>query len=303
MTLLITGATGFVGAHLLSAARGGEDVVRVLVRDADDVDGSDIEVVEGDMGERVDLDRALDGVDCAFYLVHSMGSDDDDFAERDRTFAETFVAAARAAAVRRIVYLGGVRPDAEDSEHLESRGEVEDILAAGADEFVALRASLVIGSGSIGFRALAGMVDRLAVLPLPLWRSNRTRPVAIADVVGALLAARSTPAGRHEIGGRDELSFEEMVTCVGRLLGEERPVVGLPLTSGGLEAAAASVVTGTDRDVLAPIMRGMSGDLTVEGEYLHDVYGVAPTPFVDAARDALAGMADDGDLTHDVAPA
>lgn len=297
MTTLITGATGFVGSHLLQAARGRDDAVRVLVRDAEAVDGTGIDVVQGDLGEAADLRRALDGVDCAYYLVHSMEGDED-FARRDREFAEGFARAAQEADVRRIVYLGGVRPEGGESEHLESRGEVEDLLAAQVPAFVGLRASMIVGAASDSFRALAGMVDRLPVLPLPSWRDNRTRPVAIADVVGALLAARDVEPGRYAIGGPQELSFQEMVTVVGELLGHEAPIVPLPISAGKLEAAVASVVTDVDRAVLAPVMHGMHADLEVQGDLLADVFGVTPTPFRDAAAVALREMADQDALRH-----
>lgn len=297
MTTLITGATGFVGSQLLAAARGRGDAVRVLVRDASAVDPEGIEVVEGDLGETADLRRALQGVDCAYYLVHSMESDGD-FARRDREFAERFARCAQDADVRRIVYLGGVRPEGDESEHLESRGEVEDLLAQRIQAFVALRASMIVGARSDSFRALAGMVDRLPVLPMPSWRTNRTRPIAIADVVEALLAAQHVEPGRYEIGGPQDLSFEEMVKTVGELLGRGAPVVPLPVSVGRLEAAVASTVTDVDRAVLEPVMHGMHADLRIEGELLQDVFGVTPTPFDVASAAALAELADDGALQH-----
>jgi len=297
MTTLITGATGFVGSHLLQAARGRDGAVRVLVRDASKIDADGIDVVEGDLGEADDLRHALRGVDCAYYLVHSMEADED-FARRDREFADGFARAAQEADVRRIVYLGGVRPDGDESEHLESRGEVEDLLAAHVPAFVGLRASMIIGAKSDSFRALASMVDRLPVLPMPSWRDNRTRPVAIADVVAALLAAADVEPGRYEIGGPEQLSFQEMVTVVGELLGSEPPVVPLPISAGKLEAAVASVVTDVDRAVLEPVMHGMHADLQVEGDLLADVFGVTPTPFRDAAATAIDELRREGALKH-----
>ncbi len=300
MTTLITGATGFVGSQLLAAARCRDDAVRVLVRDASAVDPEGIEVVEGDLGETADLRRALESVDCAYYLVHSMESDGD-FARRDREFAERFALAAQDADVGRIVYLGGVRPEGDESEHLQSRGEVEDLLALQVPAFVSLRASMIVGARSDSFRALAGLVDRLPVLPLPSWRTNRTRPVAIADVVAALLAAQDVEPGRYEIGGPQELSFEEMVTTVGDLLGRAAPVVRLPVSVGRLEATVAAAVTDVDRAVLEPVMHGMHTNLRIEGDLLQDVFGVTPTSFRDASAVALRELSDERALQHEVA--
>lgn len=294
-TILLTGASGFVGGALLPELRRSE-LVRCLVRDASrlgDVEGAD--VVEADLGDIDSLGPALEGADEVYYLVHSMEpGGDGGFAERDRVAAENYVAVARRRGVRRTIYLGGIGADDASSEHIASRLEVERLLADAGPEFVALRASMIVGSGSASFGTLVRIVDRLPLLAFPSWRDRRTQPIAIADVVAALIAARGVEPGVYEVAGPDTLSFEEMTSVIGELLGSERPSFPLPFSNARLEALAASVVTGEDAELLEPLMAGLHSDLTVERNALEPVFGVTPTPFREAAAEAIRGMADVG---------
>lgn len=292
--ILLTGATGFVGGALLAPLRRSGSV-RCLVRDASRLLESDrADTVEGDLADIESLRPALVDMDSVYYLVHSMEpGGDDSFAERDRKAAENYVEVARACGVRRTIYLGGVGAGGEDSsEHIDSRREVEEILEGASPEFVAVRASMIVGAGSASFGTLVRIVDRLPVLAMPAWRERRTQPVAIADVVAALIAAREVESGIYEIAGPDSLTFEEMTEVISRILGDEPRSFSLPFSNAKLEAAAASVVTGEDRDLLEPLMAGLHGDLTVRENSLEPVFGVSPTPFAEAAKDAIAAMED-----------
>lgn len=295
--ILITGATGFVGAELLTSLRD-RPATRVIVRDASKLeDTTGIDVVEGDLDNAGALARACAGVSTAYYLVHSMEpGTGDGFAARDRELAETFRAAADTAGIARIVYLGGVDPGGETSEHLQSRHEVEDLLGAGTAELVVLRASMIVGARSDSFRTLAQIVQRLPVLALPSWRDTRTQPVAIADVVAALDRARERDVapGVYDIAGPTQLTITEMIQEIGELTGKPRPTFPIPISSARLEGAAAALVADADREVLQPLMAGLHDDLIVEDNALQTVFGVIPTPFVDAARDALAGIGPPG---------
>lgn len=293
-TVLITGATGFVGGALLARLRHGPDDVRVVVRDAARIDGQGVDVIEGDLSDPGTARRALEGAQAAHYLVHSMEGGTQNFAERDRELAELFVETADAEGVGRLVYLGGVEPGGGSSEHLESRHEVEQILGSRAPELVALRASMVVGGGSASFRTLAQVVQRLPVLALPSWRNAKTQPVAVGDVVDALVAADDVPAGTYAIGGPDTVTIAEMVTLISELSGADKPVVDLPFSSSRLEGAAASLVADADRETLVPLFAGLHEDLVIEDNTLLSVFGVTPTPFRKAAKEALAEIAAEG---------
>ncbi len=287
--VLVTGATGFVGAHLVSMLREQPETrVRVLVRDAAKLRQPDgLDIVEGDLGDETLVRDALDDVATAYYLVHSMEAGNDDFSREDQELAEGFVRASDAAGVGRIVYLGGIQPPGDGSEHLDSRLEVEETLGGARADLVALRASMVVGAQSASFRALARIVERLPVLALPSWRERCTQPVFIDDVVQALVAARSVDPGRYDIAGPDRLSFERMTEVIAEILGTSHRSVDLPFSSPRLEGAAAALVTDGDRELLTPLMAGLDEDLIVEDNSLEAVFGVVATSFEEAARRSL----------------
>lgn len=271
-----------------------EGGLRCLVRGADELP-KELHplVVEADLGDYDSLASALEGIETAYYLVHSMerGSDGE-FAERDRKAAENFARAATEAGLSRTIYMGGVGGD-DESEHIESRREVEGLLEDASPDFVALRASMIVGAGSASFGTLVRIVSRLPVLALPEWRDRRTQPIAIADIVDCLLKARTIEPGIYEVAGPDTLTFGEMTEAISDLLGKTHRSFPLPFSNAKLEAAAASVVTGGERELLEPLMEGLHGDLLVEDNKVEEVFGVEPTPFNDAARDAIDGMSDE----------
>lgn len=286
---LLTGATGFVGRKLLDRLLG-TGPLRLVVRDASRLpDELAVEILEADLADADALASVMAGVDCAYYLVHSMEAGEGDFISRDRRLAENFAEAATNAGVRRIVYLGGVVGSDAHSEHLESRREVERILAGFGGEFVGLRASMIVGAGSASFDALSQLVERLPVLALPSWRDRLCQPVGIEDVVAALAASRDIAPGRYDIGGPDRLTFEQLADRLGTLQGHRRPTVALPFSDSRLEGAVAALITDQDRELLTPLMAGLDNDLIVEDNALEHVFEITPTPFDEAARGAMSG--------------
>jgi uncharacterized protein YbjT (DUF2867 family) len=293
--ILVTGATGFIGSQLIErlAARD-KATLRALVRTAshfDQPDGTQVEVVEADLQDPGTLQSALTDVDVAFYLVHSMDTKGD-LAEQDRTAAQNYVAAAKAAGVRRTIYMGavGYDPDGGSSEHLNSRHEVEEILAAGTPEFVAVRASMVVGSGSGSFKTLAEMVDRLPVLATSTWRDTPSQPIAIDDVLGCLVAAVDVPPGRYEVAGPDTLTVEEMMREIAEQLDKTYRAVPVPVSMPKIEGAIASAVTQEDRAMVTALVEGLNDDLVVDRNDAQPVFGVTPTPFRDAVASALPAI-------------
>jgi uncharacterized protein YbjT (DUF2867 family) len=297
-TVLLTGATGFVGAELLSHLR--DLPLRCLVRDASkllrDDDEAGPEAVEADLADIESLRPALQGIDEVFYLVHSMEPGSEGFADRDRRAATNYAEVANSCGVRRTIYLGGIAAEDDDSEHLESRHEVEEVLGEATPEFVALRASMIVGARSASFRTLVQLVDRLPVLAMPSWRESRTQPIGIDDVVACLLAAREVDPGVYSIAGPDILTFEEMTEVVSEILGQPHRSVPVPVSSTRAEAALAALVTDQDRELLGPLMGGLHSDLLVDDNAVSRVFGVEPASFRDAAAASLAGMRADGAL-------
>ena len=198
-TVLVTGATGYIGGRLVPELLAAGHTVRCLARNpakiGDEEWADRVEVVRGDVTDAASLEGAMDGVDAAYYLVHSMGGGTD-FSARDREAAATFRDAAGRASIERIVYLGGLGRDDDPnlSRHLQSRHDVGRVLAGGPVPVVELRAAIIIGSGSASFEMLRYLVEVLPVMVTPRWVHNRCQPIAIRDVLTYLVAALDVDA-------------------------------------------------------------------------------------------------------------
>jgi uncharacterized protein YbjT (DUF2867 family) len=290
MRILITGPSGAIGSALARELGGGAHELRGLARDPDRVDASlALSLTRGDALGGDGLERALDGIEVAFYLIHSMepaagGS----FARRDHDAAQRFAAAASRAGVRRIVYLGGILPSgASLSSHLASRYDVERVLLEAVPDSVALRASIVIGARSRSFRAIVRLIERLPVIPLPPWTANRTQPIDERDAVAYLAAAALVPdaGGRAlDIGGPEVLSYAAMIDRVAAALLLARPTVALPASLGRLDSVLASAISGVPVELLGPLMGSLGTDLLADDAHARELLHV-PLHDLDSAID------------------
>ncbi len=248
-TVLLTGATGYVGGRLLPALEARGLRVRCIARRPEYLarrTGPGTEVVAGDIRDRDALAKALEGVDTAYYLVHAMGSGAD-FEEEEREGAQRFVAAALAQRVRRIIYLGGLgRDDGPLSAHLRSRHEVGRILRESGIPTIELRASIVIGSGSLSFEMIRALVERLPAMIAPRWVRVRAQPIAIGDLIQYLLESLDLPVagGRViEIGGADRVSYGDLMAEYARQRGLKRVMIPVPFLTPRLSSLWLGLVT------------------------------------------------------------
>lgn len=294
MRVLVTGITGAIGAQLAPRLQVAGHDVSGLARDPTRATAAarhGITVHRGDAVTGAGLAAALDGIEVAYYLIHSMEPNTDDFAARDRTAALAFRDAARAAGVRRVVYLGGlVPPERAASPHLASRLEVEQIVRDTTPESVALRASIVISAASRSFRFLVHLVERLPVVPLPAWRDFRTQPIDGRDVLAFLLAAATSEgaAGRSlDIAGPDVLTYGEMVLRIADAMGVGRPPVRVSFTATALTSRVAAVVAGETHELIGPLMAGLEGDLLPRDDHAAALMGVRLHGFDAAVERAL----------------
>jgi uncharacterized protein YbjT (DUF2867 family) len=293
---LVTGISGYVGAALAPLLEAEGHEVRGFARSAERVAAAGVrtdDLVVGDATTGAGLRRALDGVEVAYYLIHAMeGPAAGAFPDQERRQAERFAAAARHAGVRRIVYLGGLVPEgAPPSRHLASRLAVEQALLAAAPESVALRASIVIGSRSRSFRFLVRLIERLPVLALPAWRTNRTQPVDGRDVLGFLVRAATLDAahaGRSwDVAGPDVLTYEQLIRHIADAMMVDRPTVGLELSLTPIAAVLASAVAGEDAALIEPLMESLEHDLLPRHDDAAATFGVRLHGFDSAVERAL----------------
>jgi uncharacterized protein YbjT (DUF2867 family) len=297
---LITGATGYIGGRLMERVLAEGREVRALARDPGALDAPAVEVVKGDVIAGTGLREALEGIDTAYYLIHSMenlggrNGTPGGFADRDRRAADNFARAAQEAGIDRIVYLGGLVPPegTATSPHLRSRLEVEQILCGAIPGSTALRASIVIGARSSSFRLLVRLVERLKVLPMPGWRDNRTQPIDERDAIEFLARTPNTPAaaGRSlDMVGPDIVTYAEMIERIAEHMGVGRVSLDLGASLTPPAAAVVARVTGLDVELVRPLMESLEYDLLPrEGHEAAPVYGIRPRPFDRAVEHALA---------------
>ncbi len=307
-TVLVTGATGYIGGRLVPRLLAEGHVVRAMTRDAGrlrDVPWADqVEVVEADALGGPALARALAGVDVAYYLVHSMGDHSAGaghaFERTDRDAATAFAAAARAAGVGRLVYLGGLVPaTGRLSPHLASRAEVGQVLLDSGVPTVVLQAAVILGSGSASFEMLRYLTERLPAMVTPRWVDNRIQPIAVRDVLRYLVGAATLPAEvsrRFDIGGPEVLTYREMMQRYAAVAGlRPRVIVPVPLLTPRLSGHWVNIVTPVPAALAKPLVRSLVNEVVCHED---DVKAHLPDPpegllgFDDAVRLALQRIRD-----------
>ena len=293
MRILLTGATGYVGGCLLDELQRRGDAVRCLVRRPEKLIGrtaDTTEVVQGDAADPADLARACAGIEVAYWLVHSMEGGVD-FERADRHAAERFAAAATAAGVRRIVYLGGLGADDDRlSAHLRSRHEVGAIIRASGLDVIEFRASIIIGAGSFSFDLVRTLVERLPVMICPAWLATPTQPIAIADVVAYLAAAADLPPSGpriFEIGGPDKGSYGAIMQEYARQRGLLRLMIPVPVLTPRLSGLWLKLVAPRYAKVGQKLIDGLKNPTVVTNDAARREFAIAPRDLRTAVGEAL----------------
>lgn len=293
-TILLTGATGFVGSAVRPDLQAAGWHVRGLTRDAARASqhAPGLDWVEGDVGDRDSMASALEGVQAALYLVHGI-REGAGYHEREVAAAAGFAAAAAEAGVQRIVYLGGVAPTGPGTEHLRSRVEVGETLRAGSVPTIELRASMIVGHGSLSWLIVRDLAARLPVMILPRWLRSRTEPVAIDDIVVALVRALDLPIEANawfDVPGPEILSGKEFLDRTAVLMGLGAPLsIDVPFLSPRLSSLWIRMVTRADWSVAREVVIGLTEDLLArDDDFWSRIDHPQRVGFDEAARRALA---------------
>jgi uncharacterized protein YbjT (DUF2867 family) len=293
--VLLTGAAGFVGSRLWPALQAAGLRVRCVSRDAVRAARRwpERDWAQADLTNAGDLDRVLSGCRVAYYLVHSMGDQAGNFRVREVALAEAFAAAAARAGLERIVYLGGVAPKGPPSEHLRSRLEVGQALRAGLVPTIELRAGMIVGTDSTSWLIVRDLAARLPVMVLPRWMRSRSQPVAVDDVVVALLRAHQvllTASAWYDLPGPEVLSGRQTLERAALALGFRRPLMlDVPFLSPALSSHWIRLVTRADWSVARELVLGLTHDLVAaDDRYWHLIGHAQRLPFEEAARRALS---------------
>jgi uncharacterized protein YbjT (DUF2867 family) len=293
--VLLTGASGYVGGRLLPRLEALGLPVRCLARRPEFLAarlGPHSEVVAGDALRAETLAPAFAGVDTAYYLIHSMGAANPDFEAQDRLAASNFGKAARAAGVRRIVYLGGLGDEgAPLSPHLRSRHEVGRLLRDSGVPVIEFRASIVIGSGSLSFEMIRALVERLPVMVTPRWVRAVAQPIAIDDLLAYLEAALALPGDAdrvYEIGGTDRVSYEDLMHEYARQRGLRRFMIPVPLLTPRLSSLWLGLVTPLYARVGRKLIESIYNETAVRDDRALEDFEVEPVSTREAIARALA---------------
>ena len=289
MRLAVLGATGFIGRALVPALAEHGDVVAASRR-GDAVERDGVRAVVADVTDATSVRRVLEGVEVAYYLVHSLGSPA--YAEVDRRAAATVAGEAGRAGVQQLVYLGGLGDDRPDlSPHLRSRLESAVALSSGSVPVTTLRAAVVIGRGSAGFETIVALVDRLPAMIAPRWISAPTQPIALGDVIRYLAGVAGNPGAIGEtfdVGGPEVLTYRQMIERIARLRGRRPLIVEVPVLTPRLSSYWLHLVTPVRAGVARPLVEGLRNPTIARDDRIRGLIPFPLTPFDEAARAAFS---------------
>lgn len=304
--ILVTGVSGFIGSNLLRTLIYKKNTsrypyqIRCLTRDKKSLDNlnvneKDIEIVEGDLSSFDDCLRALEGVDMAYYLVHSMeGSSKNwkEFSEKEKTIAENFMRATTQCNVKRIVYLGGLIhvKDDKKSQHMLSRKIVGEILSKSKTPVTIFRAAVILGSGGSSFEMLRYLVDRLPVMICPKWVMTKCQPIFIDDVTSYLaqsIEIDETTGKEYEIGGTDIRSYLEMMKIYAKTVGKSIWIITIPVLTTKLSAYWVELITPVKASLARPLVESLEYDSIVEDHAIEEIIPLKLKSFKESIESCL----------------
>jgi len=295
--VLVTGATGYVGSRLIPRLLDAGHEVRATSRHPEDIGKRhpEVEAIPSDLQDEPSLERVLNDVDVAYYLVHSMEAKG--FAAKDKQAATNFARSAAKANVGRIVYLGGLgSSDDRLSQHLKSRQEVGRLLSDGDVPVLEFRAAIVIGSGSVAFEMLRHLTERLPAMIAPRWLSTRIQPIGEWDLTSYLLAGATVDLQENrivELGGLEALTYKQMILDYASVRGLKRLIVSVPVLSPRLSSYWVNLVTPIRSVIAQPLIDGLRNEVVVSDDSAKAMFpAIDPVGYKESVRQALRTQVD-----------
>ena len=290
--ILLTGATGYVGGRLAPRLLEKGYKVRCLARDPSRLIGrwEGAEIEQGDVLEKDSLIEKFNGIETAYYLIHSMGGSEE-FSKTDLIAAENFASAAELHGVKRIIYLGGLGSSKENlSKHLSSRIKTGDTLRKSNVPVTEFRAGVIVGSGSLSFEMIRYLTERLAVMLTPRWVNTKTQPIAISDVLRYLIEAINNEKSKDEIidiGGDDILTYKDLMNIYAEVRGLKRYFIKVPVLTPRLSSHWIGLVTPLPSRIAKPLVDGLKNELICQGEKAKELFGFSTISYKEALKIAL----------------
>ncbi|CAM4353386.1 NAD-dependent epimerase/dehydratase family protein [Lacicoccus alkaliphilus] len=300
MKILLTGASGYIGGNLMESLKEEYEIIAVSRNIDNKEDEENVTWKEADLYSQLDVEKVMEGVDIAIYLVHSMQPssklDQGTFADKDAILADNFAWAAKKHDIDHIIYLSGIVPDDDElSTHLESRLECERILGSYGIPVSTMRAGLIVGPKGSSFPILHNLVKRLPGLLLPAWAYNRTHPVALKDVITGLtkLVTRKPEQSESiDIGGPEEKSYRQLFEETAEVMDKKLPMVDVPIIPIFLSKLWVSVVAQKPKEMVYPLLDSLTHSMVMKEENYVEGISNAPTTFKESVRIALEGELD-----------
>ena len=296
--ILVTGSTGYVGSQLVPRLLAKGFDIKVLVREKSRILGrawsDNVEIIEGNALDNDALSLAFQGVEIAYYLIHSMNAKED-FAKRDRLMATKFAEQAYIAGVRRIIFLGGLGDsDKKLSKHLKSRHETGDALRATEIPVTEFRAAVIVGAGSLSFEMIRYLTERVPIMICPQWVYTRIQPIAIDDVLTYLvdaIQATETTGKIIEIGGQDVLTYGEMMTTYAHVRGLKRLLLPVPVLTPALSSNWVHWITPVPASIAKPLIQGLKNEVVVNDHSAANLFpDIKPISYESAVSIALESL-------------
>ena len=294
MKVLLTGANGYIGRRLKQKLLGEDITLRMLVRNPKSVDATlDIEVVEGNSFDKASLRVALEGIDTAYYLIHSL--QEHNYKELDKQSAKNFLDIAIEQGVKRIIYLGGLGIKEEASEHLLSRIETGEILSSRPQEIETLwiRAGVIIGSGSASFEIIRHLTEKLPLMVTPKWVTTLAQPIGVDDVISYLNASKDIKISGNLVVdiGSEIMTYKEMMLGCAKALGLRRWIIPLPILTIKLSSYWLNLFTPVPYSVAQSLIEGLSSEVILQNNHAKEYFPqIEPLPFEEAVKQSIKEM-------------